>query len=312
MPNIDLTGVDPRRWAEARRRVAVLRDWTAKHRHTRKECVDAAGRLGLTPKHFMTLVSAWKKHGDVARLSGLGMRRGAERGRRWMPAETRKAVLGAVDALGPDARFVDVEAEARRRCDEASLPPASSGMIHHLLMQARRRPETRAGTSEVLVGEVGCMLPTLSGTGDVASPTLVVAVLMPETTVLAHRLVPPGGNRTSALRIVLADVLRADMRRPVVVAKRTAGDIPVADGPPRTGLDLRIATRSEILAKPLGGHIATLPIRHRWPNEGGFRAVAEHASISTPLTAADATEAVRIAVEAHNLARETRERSAAA
>lgn len=306
MQDIDLSGVDPRRWGETRRRIEIIREWIAGGRHTKQEGNEYAERIGLNYKQFMRLVSAWKKHGDPAKLDGAGMKRGERRESR-MPEATSQAVLDAIAALGPDARFVDVAAEAGRRCRDAGTPSASTGMIHYLLMRARQQAGPRTGDKEILIGRVGCRMPIINGDQIVATPELIVAVLAPEGIIVAHELVEQDrvAAAASVLSQVLAQVLpealaqpassKAWKGRPIILAKELDVGSKLARSMPAL---LKVAPGSPELARLLGSYIGTIPIRHR------IRAANfAPAAVDAPLTPADARCAIGIAVHAHNAAR---------
>lgn len=295
MQDIDLSGVDPRRWPEIRRRVAIIKEWTASGRHTKRQGAEYADRMGLSYKQFMRLVSAWKKHRNPEELAGTGGRRGTPRESR-MPAATRQAVLDAITALGLDARIVDVAAEAERRCRRAGTPTASTGMVHYLLMRARQQAGPREGTPEIVVGRVGCKLPSIVDGELHATLELVLAVLAPEGRIVAYRLVS-AGDPDSALAQVLTEVAAltsgAPALSPVIVGKELVGrgTIPTL----AAELEFRIEATAGRLAKLLGSHIGSIPIRHRIRNSS-----APSPQTAAPLNCEDAAEAVLIAVEGHN------------
>lgn len=307
MQDIDLSGVDPRRWGETRRRIEIIREWIAGGRHTKQEGDEYAERIGLNYKQFMRLVSAWKKHGDPTKLDGAGMKRGERRDSR-MPEATSQAVLDAIAALGPDARFVDVAAEAGRRCRDASTPAASTGMIHYLLMRARQQAGPRTGDQEILIGRVGCRMPTIIEDRIVPTPELIVAVLAPEGIIIAHELVVESDRLAAAASVlsqVLAQVLpealaqpassKAWKGRPIILAKELDVGSKLARSMPAL---LKVAPGSPELARLLGSYIGTIPIRHR------IRAANfAPAAVDAPLAPADARRAIGIAVQAHNTAR---------
>lgn len=295
MQDIDLSGVDPRRWPEIRRRVAIIKEWIATGRHSKQEGAEYADRMGLSYKQFMRLVSAWKKHRNPEELAGTGGRRGTPRESR-MPAATRQAVLDAITALGLDARFVDVAAEADRRCREADAPTASTGMVHYLLMRARQQAGSRAGLPEIVVGRVGCKLPLIVNGEVHATPELVLAVLAPEGKIVAYRLVS-ADDRSAALAQVLTEVAAltsgAPALSPVVVGKELAGRGTI----PTLAVELKYSVEATAgrLAQLLGSHIGSIPIRHRIRISS-----ARLPQTAAPLNCEDAAEAVLIAVQAHN------------
>ena len=291
----DLTAVDPRRWAEARRRVSVLNDWVKKTRHSRAECESAADRLGMTPKHFYRLASAWRKHRDVTRLHALGVKRGEIRGRRDLSADARRAISEAIDLLGPDARLKDVVAEVARRSAALGVAPASDGMVHNLLMRAREAGGGR-GPGTVVVAKVFCVLPTFAPGGAVEQVIpMVVAVFAPRNIIVAHRLVWAGEDLPTATSSILRDPAVTGKGLPIVLSRDLADGLP-SDG----GGDVTVAKSSEILIRALGSRIGTLPIKRRRRRANAGDVGAPTVAIHAPLTIKDAEIAVRIAIDDQN------------
>ena len=69
MEELDMSGVDPLRYAEMRRRIAVINEFVAIE-HTPKAVREAfAARLGIGEKQFMRLVATWRALGDKLLLA---------------------------------------------------------------------------------------------------------------------------------------------------------------------------------------------------------------------------------------------------
>ena len=294
--DIDLSRVDPRRWAETRRRVGVITAWTAKARHTRGECERAAASLGLTPKHFMRLVAAWKKHRDASRIDGLGFRRGVQQPARHLQTGTRAIVEAVIDELGAGTPSGEVEAEVQRRCAATDVAPPSTGMVHNLLMRARQRDRAGAAPPGILVGRISCILPTMAEDGTAARcVTVVVAVRVPGAAITAHRVVWEEERLGAAADHVLADITATGASVPITLARSLADTATqVAD---RTGTGVVVAAGSEILAAVLGSWLGGIPIRHRRRSRPN---AANVPAIDAPLSREDAETAIRLAIEVHN------------
>jgi hypothetical protein len=288
---IDLSGVDPTRWAETRRRVAILREWCAKPRHSKAEAIAAAARMGVSIGQFNRLVATWKAHEDVVRISGANRRRGAAQAHSSLPQATRAAINGAITTLGPDASFTSILAEATRLCRTAATPTASYGMVHYLIMRARRdRGSPSEGRSgRLLVGHVEALLPISDDKGGSLTPTLLLAVEEDSRRIVAHRLLTHPAPWTSDLASLLAEIAqdpRSDSR--VIVA--VAGDLDLPDG-----ADVVRAGGPRLLAPVLGSHLDTLPLRHQRTRQGETRRVP-----GDPVSKLDAHLAVNAAIRAHN------------
>jgi hypothetical protein len=292
--SIDLTGIDPVHWAEARRRVAILREWCATARHSKAEGEVYARRMGVSVKHFARLVAVWRKHGDVVRIAGAGSPRGTPRKAVRLPAATHRAIAETIAELGSSADFELVRREAERRCEAAGTRTASTGMVHHLLMRARQQGEAADSATKpvILIGRVRLLLPVDVGSG-VAEPDLLLAMVKCGGQILGHRLIlndnlaasasellaelsTEGGAMEGATTILSSDVARALGGAPRPAAKH--------------------GKRSRLLSKELGSSLAGLPVRHQ-----GKR--CESHGIASALNPEDAAEAVEAAVAKHNASR---------
>ncbi|MDH7971291.1 hypothetical protein QH494_03785 [Sphingomonas sp. AR_OL41] len=290
---IDLTGVDPIHWAEARRRVAILRDWCAVKRHSRAQCVAAAVRMGVSVKHFERLVVTWKRFGEARRISGSGSRRGETRASHAMPAATRTAIDEAISALGPAARFTDILAEVERRCRDADTPPPSYGMIHYVLMRTRsvQAPGGESQPCEIRIARVACVLPVALDGRVEFTPELVLAVGAPDGIILGHRTAFDGDVVVAAAEVI-RDIVDMGGNTPVFVAANLVGALHAATATD-AGTQINAATTSELLITLLGSHIDSIPIRHR-------RGARVRAWPAEPLCEVDWKMAIEQAVAAHN------------
>lgn len=293
---VDLTGVDPIHWAEARRRVAILREWCATKRHSRAQCVEAAARMGVSVKHFERLVVTWKRFGEARRVSGSGSRRGEPRTSRAMPEATRLAIDAAITALGPTARFTDILAEVGRRCHDAGIPAASYGMVHYVLMRARavQAAGGTGGVHEIRIARVACILPVVLDGRIEELPEVVLAVSAPDGMIVAHHAAVDG-DLADATAKVIGDILRSGANAPVTLAAHLAETLDAAGARPANA-QIIDATASELVTTLLGSHIDSIPIRHR-------RGARIRAWPAEPLNQADAAMAIDLAVDAHNRAR---------
>ena len=71
-----MTGVDPLRLGEVRRRVAVVKSYLALEEPTDAHRKDHAEQLGLSVNQFLALVRAWREHGRAVAMSGAGAAKG--------------------------------------------------------------------------------------------------------------------------------------------------------------------------------------------------------------------------------------------
>lgn len=288
---IDLSGVDPTRWDETRRRVAILREWCAKKRHPRSECDEAAAKMGVSVGQFVRLVAVWKTHGDAVRVSGANRRRGAILTSSALPQATLDAIDGTITELGPAAGFTSIRDEVSRRCRDAGTQPPSDSMVHYMLMRARRDvgPGRDVGDGRLLVGHVDLLLPIDNGLGATVIPALMLAVEEDSRIVVAHRLLrspPPWDDEVASILVEVSGLRPTGSDRVITVA----GDL----NPPQ-GTRVTRAGGPRLLAHVLGSHLDTLPLRHQRTRVGEVRRAP-----GDPVSSSDAELAVAAAITAHN------------
>lgn len=286
---IDLTGVEPTQWVETRKRVQVLRDWCAKARHSEQERADAAAKMGVSVGHFARLVMVWRAHGDPKQISGANRRRGAAANSNGLSGETRSRIDAAIKTLGAHASYTQIRQEAARRCQAAGVPEASEGMVHYMVMRARRdAPSQQHSTGRVLVGQVHVLLPLESPDGGVRIPKLLLAVEEGTRRIIGHNLVTPDEQAeqvTSLLKEITAP--RSPAHRPTIVLAR---NLPA---PQRVAVVRKGGAR--LLSPTMGSHLDTLPLRHQRARPGETRKAPGKA-----VSEADALLAIHFAVAAHN------------
>lgn len=299
MRDIDLSGVDPRRWPEIRLRIAGIQEYIALGRRDGAMRDEIAERLGLRPMTFLALVKAWKAHGKACRLPGSGvLDRTRPRPARSLPSASHKAMSDAIAQLGVDARHADLVAEVNRRCDDAGTKRPSTGMVQRLVMQARRVAAPRDGAPEILLGRVVAKLP-VKRNGQSVLPDLFVAVLSPEGVIAAHVL-DDGTDDEMQIEKLVSQLEHASTvgaaARPLIVPASLARFVTGA-----RAYDITVGPTMARLPRLLGDRLGMLDIAHR--RKSTTRAPDDGSPMNVPLDGAEATEAVCVSLDAHNAGR---------
>ncbi len=181
--DIDLSGVDPARWPEIRRRAALLDEFvglTDRPVGLRQEYAD---RMGMSLSHFMQVVKIWRGGRSAAAIPGARSKVGVAKRRR-LPARTVEMVQGTIRDLGPMARRVAVIAEVGRRAEAMGIDRPSNTMVTKLLSEARADMTGPADFEpEILIDECSLKLPVVSGES-VIMPRVLMAVRLPEREIL--------------------------------------------------------------------------------------------------------------------------------
>ena len=173
----DMTGVDPLRRQEVRRRVAAVRSFAAIDAPTDVDRRAHADRLGLSVNQFLALVRAWREHGRAAALAASGKGRGSSRttGPRHLPTASKAAALEVIATLGPDTPHVEAERLVRARCQALQVRPPSSSTIWNMIMAGRRDAAPLPSPAGIIVATVHAKLPVLVDAA-IVLPALTLAV----------------------------------------------------------------------------------------------------------------------------------------
>lgn len=294
MKDLDLSGVDPLRWSEIRRRVATITDFLALEKPTPLQRDEHARRLGIGTKSFMRLVAIWEAHRQASLLDGAGAIANHRLRKNRMPGATRQAVIDAATQLGPEARLAEIVARATVLCKERDTPMVGRSAAWNVLMEARLSGVLgHAGKPEIIVGSLSARLPVLAG-NCIALPRLDLAVLAPEGAIITYQLsVEPdqAPDRDLVMQWVRTCATAGADPRPVCFA----------DGESGNGCRIDPATRKRLTAV-LGRGLDDLDLLYQ-PRAASAGAALPPSKVNVPLTPLDAAEAVRQAVLRHNARR---------
>ena len=182
----DLSYVDPRRIAEVRRRIAVVREYASLFRPSGADAKRYAAMLDMGPSNFSRLVKAWRERGRLPEGASAERRsHAAATSRRGLSDASRDAVLAAIDRLGVDARFTDHLNAARAACAAANVHCPSPGSIWSMI-QKRRTSSTPSPVRGPAILLVRCSIDLKVEIGDrILVPDVMLAVALPEGNVVS-------------------------------------------------------------------------------------------------------------------------------
>ncbi len=191
MQDIDMTGVDPLRWTETRRRVGVVVEFVAIDMPTETDRKRHAERLGLSVNQFMALVRAWRTHRNAASIACSGAYRGASRrpSRLSVDGEAKAIAARVIEENGPNAPFVSLVAAVMARCGQVGCVPPSRSTIWNMV--SRKRQTAMREDGGVVVATCRVRLP-VDVDGLIDLPTIVLAVRIGDGAVLAAAM--PAGS----------------------------------------------------------------------------------------------------------------------
>ncbi|MBC3940610.1 hypothetical protein [Sphingomonas albertensis] len=297
LKNLDLSEIDPLKWAEFRRRVFVLEQYLALPNPTSADRIRHGAKLNLGAQQFQNLVRTWETDHDPRKLSP-GVRKRAVRHSRsrrgGVDPAAREIARGVIAELGSSASLRELVELVRLRCTALRITPPSRGTIWLLSVEARGSPSEQHGNA-ILVARAFLKLPVETAMGTVF-PELTVAVNVSTRRILAIETADP--EATPDLRD-LATAIRG--RDPVILADlgiRTRLSRYVLGRTPMATISEKDGRRT--LAQVLGRKIGLLEVAYR--NLNGNPAKSMHSFRDRALNFDDARTAVAFAMERHNAA----------
>jgi hypothetical protein len=289
MKNLDLSGIDPLRWAETRARVATIESYIAIKHPTDAEMLEHAARLGLGKTQFLGLVRAWQAHGTAVALAGT-VRQRTRRQWRSLSKTTNAIMAETLDRLGPDVKLAQATKAIEVAFGAEGLKAPSRQTIWRRLMALRADKGSASGVGDVIVAKCFLELPTLVGT-DAVLPVLVLAADPSDGRILASTI---GFEQVHIQRIT--DVLGKMTPATVVFAEGGLGE--AFDDLP---LQMRIATHGtarRLLARVIGKRLGRLKLRYATAGKSADSLLT--AKSDQALSIVDAMTAIEDAIRQHN------------
>lgn len=197
MNEIDFTGIEPLRLAEAKRRAAIVEEYISKEKRSVAETDKFARRMGVSRNQFYVIARAWRIYRDPARL-GLKGGKGPHRGQKLDPranAILEEELLAADDLK----RLVNM---VQQRCEDEGIKPLHANTIRDRFRQKQVLTPFLDGPPRVLISRAWFVLP-MKMPIEGMPPMLVMATLLPERRIIAHRLTFEGPNKQAILDVIL-------------------------------------------------------------------------------------------------------------
>ena len=303
MDEPDLSGIDPLRVPEARRRIAAIDAYLKLPDPTSADTQRFAETIGLSRVQFGRLARVWRDHCD-ARLLVIG-RRGAANRKYNVDGVAIDISNAVISEAGVGTTLAAVAPEIERRCAEAGISPPARSTIYNYVRAARATAiQPAEGPPRIVVGRMWFHLPVAGLPAD-AMPTLLAAMMLPERIVVAHELSldPANPPRIGALIEALAAERAAGAApRPLLLDpddRRIAAGALESAGLGRTRSHDR-SVQSE-LSKALSGRLGPLAVIHRRGSArpGTKRVMSRQ---DEPIPAAQVRDTIQQAINAHNAA----------
>lgn len=213
MDDLDLSGVDPLRRTEVRRRIAVIKSYLAIPMPTQSDRIRHAAELDRSVNQFMALVRAWRDHKSGASVAGAGVHRRAPRrpSRLSVSPEAKRAAAKTIEEAAHGTSLTAITKSVNERCKAMGLSPPSRSTLWNMMSSSRSK--SGGGGTGVVIGTCKVRIPVTSN-GTTTLPDLTLAVRAHNGTVLAAALVH------ADWRPALTDIVRSLERDEIIQVDR--------------------------------------------------------------------------------------------
>lgn len=301
MEELDMSGVDPLRYDEVRRRVAVVKEYMALPLPTDQDQKAHGARLGLSANQFKALVRVWRDYGSAAKMSGSGAHRRGTRAPNRLAVDPRAKEVAAqvITELGSTATVAKVSSLVGTRCEALGLTPPSDSTIWNMVRAKRQTGDS--GVDGIVIGTCMIQLP-MAMPGGLAQPMLTVAVRAEDKAIIAASL--QSADWQSAAVTIAASTqpgTRVRVDKDLLSLKRAASIAKCVEPVPA-------AKARSAMSRILGFGIDDLPLIFR-PSKAVSPERLLTTKVDRPLSPQDVRTIVMAAVARHNAARDARDAS---
>jgi hypothetical protein len=295
--NLDLSGVDPLRRDEVRRRIAVVKSFLALAASDDDDLRRHARKLELSTSQFKALVRAWRDYPSGSSMAQSGRSRGRPRatGPRHLDEETKAISEATIAGLSPGATLTQAMAAVASACAAHGLEVPGKTTVWKMLTAARRLQIDPSGRGAIVVGRCWLRVPVVEG-DTLFTPSVALAVRADDAVIIGATTREDGttGAALIALGIGQPDLRSLDFDEQLSGAQpERAGAI----GTPSSPSAIR-----RRLSRILGDRIGNVrPIFKTGAEARPERLLRSRKD--RPLDPADAGAVIRAAIDAHNAER---------
>ncbi|HEX8554581.1 MAG TPA: hypothetical protein VF695_07735 [Sphingomonas sp.] len=295
--DVDLSGVDPLRRAEVRRRIAVVKSFLALAAPDDDDRRHHAEMLDLSINQFKALVRAWLAYPTASNIAQSGRSRGVPRatGPRHLDTEARATAEAAVAKLSPDVTLVRAMGAVASACEARGLEVPKKTTVWKMMIAARRLQVDQSGRGVIVVGRCWLRLPVMDGE-TLVTPSVALAVRAYDAAIVGATLRSDAvtGAALVALAASQPDMANIDIDEGFVNTHS-------ADAQTIATLSSPSVIRSR-LSRIIGNRIGKVrPIFKTGAEARPERLLRSRKD--RPLSQADAAAVIRDAIDAHNAER---------
>lgn len=300
---IDMSGVDPQRWEEVKKRAAVVRGYLASDKRSERRRKLAATKLGISPSQFMVLVKAWQIHQKAFVLAGSGRQAITQIVRTGgIPADVKTMIAGVIERLGCSSDAKSVIEAVFTECAKLRLEPPSNISINTQLMEARVAGNHHTYDGEPILAAARLWLgfAVKGDGGSLVRPEVLIGMSIPERRIEAL-VIGLQDDSPPMMKDLINDLASAcdatKNDRPIMISYAEAAAL--ADL--HSELINRLLVKDQAGTMPskyLGDRIGLLGLLFRRPKSDAGKLLVSR--FDKPISEDDARDMIEAAIEKHN------------
>lgn len=298
MDDLNLSGIDPLKWAEVRRRAGAVKEYLTLKNPSAADRERLGATLNIGAHQFANLIKAWVAQRDASVFApGLRSQRQSRSKRGGVDPRAREIAREVFAEIGADARISRFVEIVGRRCAAVGVAPPSRSSLWLLASESRSKGED--DDNGVIIGRAHLRLPVKFDEG-VTFPEVVVAVDYPTGRVIDAVFAESAGDfDVERLAASIAGSIRSGSV--TVQANDADADRLVPFLPENCTIDRLLPTLPSIkLSKTIGGKVGRIKLSYR-PLKVRPATVMQSGRDEAP-GLADAKLALELACRSHNAA----------
>lgn len=303
MSELDFSGIEPARVPEVKRRLYAIRAYLDAPTQNGEATIRLAQSIGLTRYQFQRLVRVWRDHRNPAMLV-IGKRGPATRDYGIDPRA--KIIAGQfIESMGEGSTSNSIVNAVMQQCTQTGIKLPSQATIYNWIKQHRAKDSQGLGLPSIAIGRVWPRL-VVSGHEN-AFPLLLVAVALPEKTILAHRISFDPERPASAgalMHELLQKCSPEAMPRRLLIGPH---DLRVSAEPLRNAGATKLKSHSlslqRLMSRTFGHRLADMPIVFQIKS-ARKSAAAILSRQDEPISESVATTVIEYAIDMHNRRRD--------
>lgn len=295
MNNLDLSEIDPLKWAEVRRRVDVVTGYLNLAKPKAVDRQRSAAKLDLGIQRFGDLVRAWQDQQTAkSMLPGRDIVRPSKSKAGGIHPEAREIARNVIGQARAGTSLPVLVSVIDKRCSVAGISPPSKSAVW-LLTKERFKKQIQVGNQSIIIGRAFLRLPMKEGDG-VGMPEAVVVVESPSGRVIDVFINPTDlKDRRRRLAAAIEKVPAGTM----VIASTAETDLISGIIPSEERQEVTPFQAKRLLSDALGKRIGRIKLNYQSMVLAPTQLMVSE--LDRPLSRQDTELAVEFAKQQHNI-----------